>query len=89
MDSYQEVCRSHGLLQDDNEWDLALTEGAATGMPGALRELFIIILLFCMPSNPQHLFDKHHLEWADDFVLRAKQKSVILRDSQKKDKNTD
>ena len=84
MDSYQEVCRSLGLLQDDNEWDLTLTEGASTRMPGALRELFITILLFCMPSNPQHLFDKHHLDWADDFALRAQRKSLILSDSQKR-----
>ena len=62
MESYQEVCRCLGLLQDDNEWDQALTEGAATKMPSATRELFVTILLFCMPSNPQELFDRHHIE---------------------------
>jgi hypothetical protein len=51
-------------------------------MPGALRELFITIILFCMPSNPQQLFDKHHVDWADDFVLKARKKSLILSDSQ-------
>ena len=37
MESYQEVCRALGLLQDDREWDEALTEGALTKMPLALR----------------------------------------------------
>ena len=69
MESFQEVCKCLGLLQDDKEWDEALTEGSATRLPSALRELFITILLFCMPSNPQELFDKHHLEWADDFAF--------------------
>ena len=27
-ESYQEVCRALGLLQDDREWDEALNEGA-------------------------------------------------------------
>ena len=50
-ESFQEVCRELGLLQDDKEWDLALAEGAATQMCPALRELFITILLFCNPGN--------------------------------------
>jgi hypothetical protein len=62
QESYQEVCRHLGLLQDDREWDEALSEGCATKMSSALRELFITIILFCMPSNPQELFDKHFLE---------------------------
>ena len=84
MESYQDVCRSLGLLQDDNEWDQALTEGAATKMPAALRELFITILLFCMPSNPQELFDKHHMEWSDDIKFDAQKRSLVLSESQLK-----
>ena len=40
-ESYQEVCRVLGLLQDDQEWDEALHEGALTHMPCSLRELFV------------------------------------------------
>ena len=36
MESFQEVCRALGLLQDDGEWDEALHEGALTCMPAAL-----------------------------------------------------
>ena len=36
-ESYQEVCRMLGLLQDDNEWDDALTEGSCTKMSNSLR----------------------------------------------------
>ena len=35
-----------------------------------------------MPSNPQELFDNHHLEWADDFAFDAQRRSVLLTNSQ-------
>ena len=81
-ESFQEVCRELGLLQDDKEWDLALAEGAATQMCPALRELFITILLFCNPGNPEELFSKHFLEWADDFIRKAEKRGVTLSEQQ-------
>ena len=84
QETYQEVCMKLGLLQDDREWDNVLTEGAVTKMCPALRELFTTILLFCMPSNPKKLFDDHYLEWADDFILQAKKKGVVLTEEQLK-----
>ena len=59
METYQEVCRLLGLLQDDREWEEVLSEGAVTKMSPALRELFVTILLFCYPSNPLELFNTH------------------------------
>ena len=73
-ESYQEVCRILGLLQDDKEWDEALLEGSLTKMPSALRELFIMIVTFCQPANPRDLFDRHYMEWADDFISEALKK---------------
>ena len=51
-------------------------------MPSALRELFVTIIMFCMPANPQELFDKHHLEWVDDYLMEATRKSITLTDKQ-------
>ena len=81
-ESYQEVCRKLGLLQDDNAWDEALTEGALTRMSSSLRELFIMIVLFCQPANPLELFNKHFMEWGDDFILNSKKAGVDLSDTQ-------
>ena len=61
-ETYQEVCRALGLLQDDREWDEALTEASNINMPPALRELFVTIVLFCMPSNPKEMFERHYIE---------------------------
>ena len=81
-ESYQEVCRTIGLLQDDNEWDEALAEGAVTRMSSSLRELFVMIVLFCHPANSQDLFNKHHMEWADDFISNSLKAGVELSESQ-------
>ena len=78
------MCRALGLIQDDREWDEALAEGALTFLPASLRELSVTILMFCMPSNPRELFDKHNLESAEDFERDALKINIILTDSQKR-----
>ena len=83
-ESYQEVCRLLGLLQDDLEWEEVLRDGALTQMCSALRELFVTILLFCMPANPKELFEGHHLDWADDFIKDSKNKGIELSQQQLK-----
>ena len=81
-ESYQEVCRHLGLLQDDKEWDEVLTEGSITKLSSALRELYVTILLFSMPADPKQLFDDHYLEWADDFVKEAEEKGINYNNEQ-------
>ena len=88
-ESYKEVCRKLGLLQDDNEWDEALTEAESTKMSPALRELYVTILLFCEPSNPYLLFENHWGEFGDDFArnpeLTATQiKTLVTLDIQRR-----
>ena len=83
QESYQEICRLLGLLQDDREWDEALLEATVTKMPKALRELFVIIILFCMSSNPRQLFLKHYLAMAEDYEARELKNGVNLSEKQK------
>jgi hypothetical protein len=78
-ETYQEVCCVLGLLQDDLEWDEALTEGSFTKMSSSLRELFVTIVLFCQPANPRDLFNNHFIEWADDFIASASKNGCPLR----------
>ena len=81
-ETFQEVCRLLGLLQDDKEWDEALTDGSITKLCPALRELFTTILLFSLPANPKELFENHFLEWADDFKLKAEKTGISLSETQ-------
>ena len=56
------------MVQDDHEWDEAMTEAARTSRSGAmLRELYVTIMQFCQPSDPRQLFLTHWASWADDF----------------------
>ena len=42
-----------------------------------LRELYVIILRFCVPSNPRKLFDDHWMDWKDDFQTRAGWRDLV------------
>lgn len=81
-ESYKEVCRHLGLLQDDQEWHQALTEASITMFCCGLREMYVTILMFCEPSNPCELFNNHWLEWVDDFNDRARKRGRILWNEQ-------
>ena len=82
-ETYQEVCCKLGLLKDDKEWHRILEESAATRMCPQIRELFIIILIFCQPSNARALFDEFWLQWVDDFDSQGRRTGTELSESQK------
>ena len=83
-ESYKEVCRELGLLKDDMEWKQVLEESGGTKLPKQARELFIVILIFCQPSNPRELLDKFWMTWIDDFELQGRQCNVLLDKQQLK-----
>ena len=60
------MCRDIGLLEDDFEWECVLEESALTKLCPQLRELFIIILMFCQPADPGKLFEQFWHSWTDD-----------------------
>ena len=76
--TYQEVCSKLGLLADDKEWQMVLEEATNVGMCSQIRELFVIILMFCQPENPRELFDKFADEWVDDFGRKAMSRGVEI-----------
>lgn len=51
--SYRETCEKLGLLEDDQHWDLTLTEASLFSVASKIRSLFAIIITTCTPSNPQ------------------------------------
>ena len=53
-ETFKEVCLELGLLSDNREWKRILEESAVTKMCPQIRELFVVILIFCQPRNPEH-----------------------------------
>ena len=83
-ETYQEVCRELGLLRDDHEWRQVLEEAAGSKLCPQIRELYVIILMFCQPSNPCTLFDEFWQTWTDDFDLLGRRKGKVLDENQLK-----
>jgi hypothetical protein len=48
-----------GLLENDQEWCIAMEEAAATTSAAELRALFVRILVFCDVTTPLELFEKY------------------------------
>ena len=59
-----------------------MEESAATKMCPQLRELFVIVLMFCMPSDPGALFVEFWETWTDDLVRQAELKVIQLSERQ-------
>ena len=81
-ETYQEVCRELGLLRDDLEWQQVLEEASGSKLCPQIRELYIVILMFCQPSNPRSLFDEFWKTWIDDFELLGKRRGTALDENQ-------
>lgn len=68
FDTFREACVERGLLEDDKEWDLALTEAALAQSARQMRHLFAMLLLHCEPVAPELLFDRHITELCEDIL---------------------
>ena len=82
--SYQEVCRELGLLSNDQEWHNVLTDMASTEFCNRIRDMYIMILIFCQPSNPKKLFDDLWENWTDDLKRNAERMGNTVSDNQLK-----
>ena len=84
LETFKQVCLELGLLTDDQEWRRALEEAAVTNMCPQIREMFVIILMFCFPSEPATLFDEFWDTWFDDFQLKSQRRGIHLSEDQLK-----
>ena len=71
LETFREACFLKGLLQNDTEWQNTLFEVVLTHMPKQLRQLFSIILTFCEPDNPLHLWNTYKAFMMEDFIHRS------------------
>ncbi|XP_074375138.1 uncharacterized protein LOC141716868 [Apium graveolens] len=71
-DTYKEACFQRGLLESDNEWNIALEEAATFANAAHLRDLFITLLIFCEVSNPAELWERHWENFSDDVEYKRR-----------------
>ena len=70
-----------GVGSSDLEWQRVLQESAITKLCPQIRELFVIILIFCEPANPRELFDGFWKTWIDDFKQRGQRQNISLKET--------
>ena len=70
--TYQAACHALGLLGDDKEWKESILEASFWSTSIQLRQLFIIILLFCNVSDPTRLLNEHWKLMTDDITYKTK-----------------
>ncbi|GES88499.1 uncharacterized protein LOC112012066 [Rhizophagus clarus] len=68
--SFKEACIRLSLLQDDDEWNACLLEASAIQSGKQLRHLFVSILLFCQPVNPEILWNDHKVALCEDICYQ-------------------
>nr|XP_047140966.1 uncharacterized protein LOC124816017 [Hydra vulgaris] len=64
LETFREACVFKGLLQDDTKWQNTLSEAGLT----QIRQLFSIILTFCEPDDPLHLWNTYKAFMMEDFI---------------------
>ena len=63
LPTFHAACLARGLLQDDGEWRVCLVEASEMHTGTRLRHLFVTLLLFGEPSQPDALWIefRHHI----------------------------
>ena len=70
--TYQATCRALGLLGDDEEWNQVILEASFWSTSSQIRQLFIIILIFCNVNDPIKFFEKHWNLMIDDILYKIR-----------------
>jgi hypothetical protein len=62
----QAACGALGLLHDDAEWDTCMQEACINEDAKRLKNLFVPLLLFYSPLNPEMLWEKYQNDMSHD-----------------------
>ena len=70
--TFCEACIARGLLEDDSEWRQCLQEASVMQTGYCLCQLFITLLTFCEPAQPERLWQEFHHGICDDLEYRLR-----------------
>ena len=65
--TFHSACLALGLIEDDAEWDRAMTEREVWMMPRQLRHLFLRLLIYCNPNYLEKLWEEFKDSMSQDF----------------------
>ena len=70
--TYKGACKELGLLEGDEHWKNTLSEAVISESAAKLSEFFIVILIFCQPSDPTDLWNKFRNDLCEDTLNRLR-----------------
>lgn len=73
--TYKEACDALGLLKDDKQWHVAMSENVVHAMPLQLWELFVHILTNNSVADPLRLWQRHWQSMSEDVLLNIRRLS--------------
>ncbi|XP_057335011.1 uncharacterized protein LOC130673819 [Microplitis mediator] len=74
-ETFHAACKAFGLLEDDKHWEYTMQDAAISESPFKLRNLFVIILVFCHVSDPTELWLKFRNEMSEDLLHSLREKN--------------
>ena len=80
-DTFQAACAAKGLLQGDQEWNLCLRDACVDQNAAQLRNLFVMLLLFCQPQHPEMLWQRYRDELSRDKRYQRQQNGGSVEDA--------
>lgn len=78
-ESFREACQRRGLLENDQQWDMALEEASATQNANRIRHLFAILLTTCVISSPLQLWEKYKNAMSEDILHQLKVRNPNIK----------
>ena len=69
FESYSAAYQGLGLLENDDQWNDTMLNGALTDSPAKLRNLFAILLGYCGVSEPVQLLNNFKDSMSDDYLF--------------------
>jgi hypothetical protein len=79
--TFQAACKALGLLHDDAKWDMCMREACIDQDAKRLKNLFVTLLLFCSPLNPEVLWEKYRDNMSHDMWHRCITNGGIANDA--------
>ena len=75
-ESFQEACRHHGLLEDDQQYNDALITASLEDAPKKMRDLFCCIVTACPDVTDRlRLWNNHRHSMSEDIIFKEQQKT--------------
>jgi hypothetical protein len=74
--TFHDTCLACGLLEDNGEWQQCLDKAANMQTGLQLQQLFVMLLVFCQPSQPKALWNQYVMSICNNLCCQHMQNGI-------------